>query len=72
MGGTKTAAETCSAETPLRHTTGTDGARPEHVALARREYGLLAPMGMTVNPANAGDPGSADSHGETGEQARQD
>ena len=66
------AADNGSAGTLIRYTAGTDSARPKNGALARQEYGLLELMGMTVNPANAGDPGSADSHGETGEQARQD
>ena len=48
--------------TPTRHTAGTDGARPKHGALARREYGLLAPKGMEVDPADTGDSGSEEIH----------
>ena len=61
-----TAADDGSAETPPRHTAGTDSARPEHGALARREYGLLAPAGTVVDPANTRDPGSEAGHGATG------
>ena len=43
--------ENNNARTLLRHTTGTDGARSEHGALARRDYGLLAPTGLAVDPA---------------------
>ena len=59
MGGLRTAApplphqgmavENNSTGTLLRHSAGTDGARPEHSALACRKYGLLAPMGTAVN-----------------------
>ena len=41
------AADNGSAENPLRNTAGTDSARPEHGALARPKYGLLAPMRTT-------------------------
>ena len=54
------AADNGSAGTPTRHTSGTDVARPEHGALARREYGLLVPTGAAVDPADAGDLGSED------------
>ena len=57
-----TAEDNCRAGTLTRHTVGTDGARPEHGALACREYGLLAPTVMVVNLANMGDPGSAYGH----------
>ena len=57
-----------SAETSLRHTAGTDGARPKHGALAHREYGLLAPAGTAVDPADTGDPSSKTGHGATGGQ----
>ena len=67
-----TAAEESSVGIPTRYTDGTDGARPEHGALARHEYGLLALTGTAVDPADAGDPGSADGHEATGEQAGQD
>ena len=63
------------AGTKLRHTAGTDGARPEHGALARREYSLLAPTGTAVDPAAAGDRGSREGHvatRETADQARRD
>ena len=43
------AADDGIAETPQRHTAGTAGARPKHGALARCEYGLLAPMGMAFD-----------------------
>ena len=33
------------------HTNGADGAKPKHVALARREYGLLAPEKPAGDPA---------------------
>ena len=48
-----TKAETDRMGTLPRHTAGTDGARPEHGALACRKYGLLALTGTAVNPANA-------------------
>ena len=37
-----------------RHSYGADGARPNHVALACREYGLLVPEGLAGDPATAG------------------
>ena len=43
-------------ETPPRHTAGTAGTRPEHSALARHDYGLLAPAGTAVDPADGGTP----------------
>ena len=65
MGGPRTAppprpqrgtvADDGSAETPPRHTAGTDGTRLEHGALE-------------VDLSNARDPGSEASHGATGEQ----
>ena len=82
IGGQKTAALLCPQRgtaadnrrvgTPTRHIYGTDGARPKHSALARREYNLLAPTGTAVDPANAGDPGSAAGQGATGEQDRRE
>ena len=65
------AADTDSLGTPTRHTAGTDGARPKHGALARREYGLLAPTGTAVNTAAAGDQGSRDGHKATRGTANQ-
>ena len=62
-----TAAENGSAENRPRHTAGTNVARPEHGALARREYGLLAPTGMVVIPDDAGEPSSKASHEATGD-----
>ena len=67
-----TAAEDGSAENQPRHTASTDSARPEHVALARCEYGLLAPVGMAVNQSDEGDPGSAAGHRATGDQGSGD
>ena len=67
-----TAADNGSAWTLTTHTASTDRSRPDHGALAYRKYGLLAPMGTAVNPANTGDPGSADGHKATREQTRQD
>ena len=46
-----TAADTDSAGTPPRHTVGNDGTRPEHGALVRREYGLLATLGTAYAPS---------------------
>ena len=57
-----TAADDGSAETLPRHTSGTNGARPKHRALASRKYGLMAPTGTVVDLDDAGDPGSADGH----------
>ena len=57
-----------SVETLPRHTSGTDGARPEHGVLVRCKYGLLEPAGTTINPADAGDTGSKAVHGVTGDQ----
>ena len=62
------AADNDRAGTPPRHTVGTDGARPAHGTLVRREYGLLAPTGTTVDPADAGDSVSEAGHGVTGYQ----
>ena len=74
MGGPRTAppprpqrgttADNGSAGTPIRHTAGTDSTRPEHGALAGREYVLLVLIGMAVNLAAAGGIGSEDGHGE--------
>ena len=61
-----TAADNGSAGNPTRYTAGTDSARPEHGALVRRKYGLLAPMGTEVDTADVGDPGSEDGHKATG------
>ena len=61
-----------SKETPTRHSSGTDGAMPEHSALPRRKYSFLTPAGMVVDPANAGDPGSKASHGATVDQYGRD
>ena len=61
-----------SVGTPKRHTTGMNGARPKHGALACREYGLLAPMWMAADQANVRDPRRADGHESIEEQARQD
>ena len=82
MGGPMTAAKSLpqrgtatgnnSTDTPLSHTDRTNGARPKHSALARREYGLLALIGPTVDPDDAGEPRSAASYGATGEQDRRD
>ena len=63
-----TAADDSRAETPPSNTTGTAIARPEHGALARREYGLLAPTGTAVNQGDAGDLSSDAGHGATGDQ----
>ena len=57
-----TEADSDSAGTLLRNTSGTNGARPEHGALAHHEYGLLAPTGLAVYPAATGDQGSWDGH----------
>ena len=43
-----TATYTNSVGTSLRHTAGTDGARPEHGALACHKYGLLVPTGRRL------------------------
>ena len=51
-----TAADTNIAGTRPRNTAGTDGNRPEHGALARCEYGLLAPIGTAVDPSDQGRP----------------
>ena len=58
-----TAADVGSTVTPPRHTAGTDGNRPEHGALTRQEYSLLAPAVTAVDPADAGDPSSTAGHG---------
>ena len=57
-----------SVENPSRHTASTDSARPKHSMLARRNYGLLAPAGTAVDPADAGDPRSEAGHGSTEDQ----
>ena len=69
------AADNDSAGTPIRHTAVTEGARPEHGALALREYGLLAPMGAAVDQDDTGDQGSKDGHEATrwtSDQARRE
>ena len=43
-----------------RHSDGTNGARLEHGAFARREYSLLAPEGSTGDPTSAGPQESGD------------
>ena len=62
MGGTRTATDNDSAGTLLMHIAGTDGARPNHGAIAHCKYGLLALRGAAVDPAAAGDQGSRDGH----------
>ena len=49
-----------SAGNLLRYTAGADSARPKHGALARREYGLLSPTELAVDPADAGNQVSGD------------
>ena len=68
MDEPRTEADNGSAKNPPRHTAGTGSARPEHGALARRDYGLLAPAGMVVNQSNVGDTGSEAGHGGTSNQ----
>ena len=48
-----------------RHLDGTNGTRPEHGALVRHEYGLLAPEEPAGDLAAAGPQGSRDSPGDT-------
>ena len=48
-----------------RHSDGANSARPEHGALARHEYGLLALEGLEGNPATAGLQGSGDNPEDT-------
>ena len=60
-----------SAGTLLRHTVGTDGARPKHGTLARRKYGLLALVGTGFDPAVAGIQGSGNDHKDTRGTANQ-
>ena len=55
-------ADNGSAGTLTRHTASTDGARPKHGGLVRREYGLLAPTGTAVDMDDTGDLGSEDGH----------
>ena len=43
------------------------GAEAIELRKACRKYGLLAPTGTAVDPADAGDPGRAAGHGDTGE-----
>ena len=64
----ETAADTNSSGTPHRHTAGT---RPEHGALVRRKYGLLALAGTAVDPSNVGYQEIGDIHEATGEAAEQ-
>ena len=61
-----------SVGTPKRHTTGINGTRPKHGALACRKYGLLAPMKIVADPADVRDPRRADKHESIEEQAGQD
>ena len=48
-----------------RHSDSTDGARPKHSALARREYSLLAPEEPAGDPDAAGSQGIGDIPEET-------
>ena len=50
------------------HPDGANAAKPKLSTLARREYGLLAPTGPAVDPADAKDPGIVAGHGATREQ----
>ena len=50
---------------PRRHPDGTNGARPEHGALARREFGLLALEEPAGESAVAEPQGSGDSPKDT-------
>ena len=59
------------AGTLLRHTAGTDSARPEHGALTRLEYNLLAPAGLALDTDSVGDQESGDRHEATRETADQ-
>ena len=61
-----TVTENSSADTPKRHTSGNNSAGTEHGALAQSEYGLLAPTGTVVDPADVGEPESEAGHGATG------
>ena len=63
-----TAADDGSTEDQPRHTSGTNGARPEYGALARRKYGLLALAGTAVDQVDAGDTGRKAGHGATADQ----
>ena len=56
------AADIKIAGTLLMHTAGTDSVRPEHGALTRHKYGLLAPIWTVVDPAAAGYQGSGNIH----------
>ena len=60
--------DTGSVENPPRHTSGTNGARPEHGALVGRENGLLALAGMAVDSADTWDTGSKAGHEATVDQ----
>ena len=66
-----TSVEGDSKGTLRRHTAGTYGAKPEHGALARCEYSLLAPTGPAVNPAAVGGKGRRYSHKATREMSDQ-
>ena len=66
------AAENGSVGTLTRHSSVTNGIRPENGALACRKYGLLAPTGTAVNSVNTGNPGSEDGHEATGGLTGQD
>ena len=73
MGGQRTEEPTSTTDTAEdggsawprpRKSDGADGARSEHVALARREYDLLALEATEGGPSNAGAAGSEDGHGD--------
>ena len=50
---------------PQSHSKGAGGSRPEHGALARREYGLLVPEELAGDPDAAGAQGSGDNPKDT-------
>ena len=52
-----TATNNDRAGTLLRHTASTDGASTKHGAIARHDYRLLAPAGLTFDPAATGESG---------------
>ena len=69
------AEENNSMGNPIRHTASTDSVRPEHGALARREYGLLAPTETAVDTVDVGNQGIGDGHEATrgtADQARRE
>ena len=55
---------------PHRYPDGDNGARTEHVTLARREYDLLALEEPAVDPAVADPQGSGESPKDTSEKGR--